>query len=270
MRLLRLVQSGEDKLKVLLNAINFCKALNAWKDPIFSDSFGMDRMLMKSRWALKQHARQRSRVAEVHNLSQRMRRDRINKKMRGLKELIPNCNKETAFKRMFDEMAFINLKLDRRKEEVFHIPILQSNGVDDGALDSEYTYTTEHETFILLEAWGDRFLQCGRKSLRSEEWQEVADRVSQVSKMERYGGVYLIYDVQVMRPLDSLLNMVGLSGVVMVFKKQTSVTIRIFVLLLIELGGSEDMIRGNMPKELRKLFNIVNDFTPATATTTLH
>ncbi|PWA87546.1 trihelix protein [Artemisia annua] len=44
---------------------------------------------------------------------------------------------------------------------------------------------TEHETFVLLEAWGDRFLQCGRKSLRSEEWQEVADRVSQVSKMER-------------------------------------------------------------------------------------
>ncbi|GKD08466.1 hypothetical protein Tco_1188151, partial [Tanacetum coccineum] len=34
---------------------------------------------------------------------------------------------------------------------------------------------TEHETFVLLEAWGDRFLQCGRKSLRSEEWQEVAD-----------------------------------------------------------------------------------------------
>lgn len=44
---------------------------------------------------------------------------------------------------------------------------------------------SEHETFVLLEAWGDRFLQCGRKSLRSEEWQEVADRVSQDSKIER-------------------------------------------------------------------------------------
>ncbi|GJZ01149.1 hypothetical protein Tco_0519110 [Tanacetum coccineum] len=49
---------------------------------------------------------------------------------------------------------------------------------------------TEHETFVLLEAWGDRFLQCGRKSLRSEEWQEVADRVSQVSKMERQGAFH--------------------------------------------------------------------------------
>nr|XP_043610092.1 trihelix transcription factor ASIL2-like [Erigeron canadensis] len=44
---------------------------------------------------------------------------------------------------------------------------------------------SEQETFVLLEAWGDQFLQCGRKSLRSEEWQEVADRVSQVSKIER-------------------------------------------------------------------------------------
>ncbi|XP_010549189.1 PREDICTED: transcription factor PIF3-like isoform X2 [Tarenaya hassleriana] len=35
----------------------------------------------------------RSRSAEVHNLSERKRRDRINEKMRALQELIPNCNK---------------------------------------------------------------------------------------------------------------------------------------------------------------------------------
>lgn len=44
---------------------------------------------------------------------------------------------------------------------------------------------TEHETFALLDAWGDRFLQHGRKSLRSEQWQEVAEKVSEVSKTER-------------------------------------------------------------------------------------
>ncbi|KAE8680783.1 protein SYS1-like protein [Hibiscus syriacus] len=44
---------------------------------------------------------------------------------------------------------------------------------------------TEHETFVLLDAWGDRFLQCGRKSLRTEEWQELAEKVSEVSKIER-------------------------------------------------------------------------------------
>ncbi|GAB2293560.1 hypothetical protein Dimus_027767 [Dionaea muscipula] len=44
---------------------------------------------------------------------------------------------------------------------------------------------TEHETFVLLEAWGERFLNLGRKSLRSEEWHEVAEKVSQESKMER-------------------------------------------------------------------------------------
>ncbi|KAK8456689.1 hypothetical protein SEVIR_3G056500v4 [Setaria viridis] len=38
----------------------------------------------------------RSRTAEVHNLSERRRRDRINEKMRALQELIPNCNKAHA------------------------------------------------------------------------------------------------------------------------------------------------------------------------------
>ncbi|CAK9137696.1 unnamed protein product [Ilex paraguariensis] len=35
----------------------------------------------------------RGRASEVHNLSERRRRDRINEKMRALQELIPNCNK---------------------------------------------------------------------------------------------------------------------------------------------------------------------------------
>lgn len=35
----------------------------------------------------------RARAAEVHNLSERRRRDRINEKMKALQELIPHCNK---------------------------------------------------------------------------------------------------------------------------------------------------------------------------------
>ncbi|TQE04447.1 hypothetical protein C1H46_009967 [Malus baccata] len=56
---------------------------------------------------------------------------------------------------------------------------------------------TEHETFVLLDAWGDRFLQRGKKSLRSEEWQEVAEKVSEVSKIERT-------DTQCRNRLDTL------------------------------------------------------------------
>ncbi|KAJ8432545.1 hypothetical protein Cgig2_009309 [Carnegiea gigantea] len=45
----------------------------------------------------REHSRgssaKRSRAAEVHNLSERRRRDRINEKMRALQELIPRCNK---------------------------------------------------------------------------------------------------------------------------------------------------------------------------------
>ncbi|KAJ7969632.1 Trihelix transcription factor [Quillaja saponaria] len=44
---------------------------------------------------------------------------------------------------------------------------------------------TEHATFVLLEVWGDRFLQLGRKSLRSEDWNEVSEKVSEELKMER-------------------------------------------------------------------------------------
>ncbi|XVE83651.1 hypothetical protein DITRI_Ditri16bG0103600 [Diplodiscus trichospermus] len=44
----------------------------------------------------------RTRAAEVHNLSERRRRDRINEKMRELQELIPHCNK-TDKASMLDE-----------------------------------------------------------------------------------------------------------------------------------------------------------------------
>uniref|UniRef100_A0A5B6ZQS1 Putative trihelix transcription factor ASIL1 n=1 Tax=Davidia involucrata TaxID=16924 RepID=A0A5B6ZQS1_DAVIN len=56
---------------------------------------------------------------------------------------------------------------------------------------------TDHSTFVLLEAWGDRFLQLGRKSLRSEDWLEVAEKVSEASKMERA-------DTQCRNRLDTL------------------------------------------------------------------
>lgn len=43
----------------------------------------------------------------------------------------------------------------------------------------------EHGTFVLLEIWGEKFLQLGRNSLRSEEWHEVAEKVSEELKVER-------------------------------------------------------------------------------------
>lgn len=44
---------------------------------------------------------------------------------------------------------------------------------------------SEDSTFALLDAWGDRFLQNDRKSLRSDEWGEVAIKVSHGSKTPR-------------------------------------------------------------------------------------
>ncbi|KAF8714062.1 hypothetical protein HU200_028057 [Digitaria exilis] len=41
----------------------------------------------------RQASKRRMRAAEVHNMSERRRRDRINEKMRALQELVPHCNK---------------------------------------------------------------------------------------------------------------------------------------------------------------------------------
>ncbi|XP_072976525.1 transcription factor PHYTOCHROME INTERACTING FACTOR-LIKE 15-like isoform X2 [Typha angustifolia] len=51
----------------------------------------------RKRTASRGTGAKRSRAAEVHNMSERRRRDRINEKMRALQELIPNCNKVYSF-----------------------------------------------------------------------------------------------------------------------------------------------------------------------------
>lgn len=56
---------------------------------------------------------------------------------------------------------------------------------------------TERETFVLLDAWGEWFFKLGRKSLRLEDWQEVAERVSQETNIERT-------DTQCRNRLDTL------------------------------------------------------------------
>lgn len=54
----------------------------------------------------------RSRNAQVHNLCERKRRDKINKRMRILKELIPNCNKTDKASMLDDAIVYLkNLKL---------------------------------------------------------------------------------------------------------------------------------------------------------------
>nr|XP_010941466.1 transcription factor PHYTOCHROME INTERACTING FACTOR-LIKE 15 isoform X2 [Elaeis guineensis] len=51
----------------------------------------------------------RSRAAEVHNLSERRRRDRINEKMRALQELIPNCNKADKASMLEEAIEYLKM-----------------------------------------------------------------------------------------------------------------------------------------------------------------
>ncbi|XP_024520055.1 transcription factor PIF3-like isoform X2 [Selaginella moellendorffii] len=76
----------------------------------------------------------RSRAAEVHNLSERRRRDRINEKMRALQELIPNSNK-TDKASMLDEaieylkMLQLQLQMMSMRSGMSMPPMAMANGV---------------------------------------------------------------------------------------------------------------------------------------------
>lgn len=43
---------------------------------------------------------------------------------------------------------------------------------------------SDYAKFTLLEVWGERFMQLGGKSVRSEDWSEIAEKVSEWARME--------------------------------------------------------------------------------------
>ncbi|GAA0175414.1 DNA-binding transcription factor [Lithospermum erythrorhizon] len=44
---------------------------------------------------------------------------------------------------------------------------------------------SERESFLLLEVWGERYMELGRRSLRGEDWVDVAEKVTEMSGVER-------------------------------------------------------------------------------------
>ncbi|KAJ0054229.1 hypothetical protein Pint_00749 [Pistacia integerrima] len=74
------------------------------------------------------------RTAEFHNLSERKRRDKINKKMRALQELIPNCNKVDKVSMLDEAIEYLkNLQLQVQMmsmgNRVYMPPMLLPNGM---------------------------------------------------------------------------------------------------------------------------------------------
>ncbi|KAF5207872.1 Transcription factor like [Thalictrum thalictroides] len=76
----------------------------------------------------------RSRAAEVHNLSERKRRDRINEKMRALQELIPNCNKVDKASMLDEAIEYLKtlqlqLQIMSMGTGLFMPPMMLPNGI---------------------------------------------------------------------------------------------------------------------------------------------
>ncbi|KAL9151333.1 hypothetical protein ABFS82_11G045800 [Erythranthe guttata] len=44
---------------------------------------------------------------------------------------------------------------------------------------------SEEESFVLLEAWGERYMELGRRSLRGEDWVDLAEKIAEMSGAER-------------------------------------------------------------------------------------
>jgi len=44
---------------------------------------------------------------------------------------------------------------------------------------------SEEESFVLLEVWGERYLELGRRSLRAEDWGEVAEKVTEMIGVDK-------------------------------------------------------------------------------------
>ncbi|KZV27452.1 hypothetical protein F511_02561 [Dorcoceras hygrometricum] len=58
---------------------------------------------------------------------------------------------------------------------------------------------SEEESFVLLDVWGERYMDLGRRSLRGEDWAEVTDKVLEMSGVDRT-------EVECRHQLDVLKN----------------------------------------------------------------
>ncbi|XP_019086210.1 PREDICTED: putative transcription factor bHLH056 [Camelina sativa] len=62
------------------------------------------------------HSRKRSRAAEMHNLSEKIRREKINEKLKTLQELIPGCSKKDTASTLDSVIEYV--KSVQMKEQV--------------------------------------------------------------------------------------------------------------------------------------------------------
>nr|ABD33186.1 Helix-loop-helix DNA-binding [Medicago truncatula] len=70
----------------------------------------------------------KNRSTEVHNLSERRRRDRINERMRALQELIPNCNKVDLFFLQADKASMLDEAIEYLKSLQLQLQIMSMGG----------------------------------------------------------------------------------------------------------------------------------------------
>ncbi|KAL5196938.1 hypothetical protein ABZP36_000450 [Zizania latifolia] len=85
-----------------------CALFKRVRDELDSRSEGADfEAVDKTPPSKRPATKRRTRAAEVHNLSERRRRDRINEKMRALQELVPHCTKTDKASVLDDAIEYL-------------------------------------------------------------------------------------------------------------------------------------------------------------------
>ncbi|MBA0638860.1 hypothetical protein Goklo_021926 [Gossypium klotzschianum] len=69
----------------------------------------------------------------------------------------------------------------KRQKVRTSVPSFQYAPDHRDSLKNAYDWT-QQEIYVLLEVWGNRFLQLGRRSLRGEDWVDIAEKVSDALK----------------------------------------------------------------------------------------
>ncbi|KAE9445775.1 hypothetical protein C3L33_22327, partial [Rhododendron williamsianum] len=135
----------------------------------------------------------RSRAAEVHNLSERRRRDRINEKMRALQELIPNCNKVRNYSLHF--LANLNIcNLYRRcNVDKLLAPFASQLHLDFDVIEVESILYSVHD--LLPHAWlmdyALWYYKVDKASMLDEAIEYLKTLQLQVQIMSMGAGLYM-------------------------------------------------------------------------------
>ncbi|CAI9100300.1 OLC1v1037273C1 [Oldenlandia corymbosa var. corymbosa] len=96
-----------------------------------------------------------------------------------------NSPNEFYYQSYYEEEAQRNKKKRKMEPLSSNFELVHRSALNPNLGGSSTGSWNEEGSFVLLEVWGERYLELGRRSLRGEDWVEVAEKVSEMTGVER-------------------------------------------------------------------------------------